>query len=95
MKLPKLTREDLIEVSWVDICEDSVGSPDKATLARRVSVGYFFESRKDGKIQVLITSGTQDQDDHEQRGYCIYPLSVVTSVKKIRKARKATHAKRP
>lgn len=78
-------RDDLIEVSWVDIY-DCPGNPDTAALYRRVSVAYFWEYKDDAGIPSIVTTSTKDADP-EQRGFCIYPAAVVTGIRVIKRHR--------
>ena len=84
-------RGDLVEVQWLDILEDSVGDPDQAELAPRVSVGYFWAVRKSHGIDALVTTTTIDVGTTGQNGYCIYPLDAVARIKMIRKGRGKAH----
>lgn len=80
-------RGDLVCVSWCDIQEDSVGDPSKALVARRKSVGLWWEQREepDG-TGVIVTTTTKDADGtSNQIGYCIYPVGCVTSVRILRR----------
>lgn len=82
-------RGDLVEISWLDICEDVVGDPDEAKLSRRTSYALFWERRKDEHgVEVLVTTTTMDDDLSGQNGYCIYPALCVTRMKVIKRARK-------
>lgn len=87
-------RGDLIEVHWVDIYEDSVGDPRTAKLARRISIGYFWEKRLDGSIPVLVTTITLEQgsEDVSVSGYTVYPESCVLRVKMVRRKRRKREA---
>jgi len=78
---------DLVEVHWVDIYEDSVGDPGVATLARRISVGYFWEEKDDHGIPVVVTTTTLEKDPHSS-GYCVYPKTCVTSLRVLRRKRR-------
>jgi len=84
-------RGDLVEVQWLDILEDSVGDPDRAELAPRVSVGYFWMVRESHGISALVTTTTIDVGATGQNGYCIYPLDAVAKIKMIRKGRGKAH----
>lgn len=79
---------DLIEVHWVDIAEDSSGTPNEASLARRVSVAYYWEEKLDKGIPVLVTTTTIEKDEVTNSGYCIYPFACVTQLRVIRRKRR-------
>jgi hypothetical protein len=82
----KPMRGDLVQLDWVDIYEDPVGDPDKATLKRRTSYALFWERRADATgIDVIITTTTIDEDAPSQQGYCIYPAACVVELKVIKR----------
>lgn len=87
-KIEDLLRGDLIAVDWLDICEDPVGNPADARLARRSSYGIFWERRIDEDVPVLITTTTLDETGPEMQGYCIYPEACVSRVRIIKKKRR-------
>ena len=86
--MPVLLRGDLLKIIWVDILEDSVGNPDRATLAKRTSYGLYWETKLDKGINCLITTTTIDTEEHTQSGYCIYPLSCILDISIIKKVRR-------
>lgn len=79
---------DLIEVHWLDIYEDVQGDPTKATLYKRISVGFFWEEKEDNGIPVIVTTTTIDKDSADS-GYVIYPRCCVTQIKVIRRKRRS------
>ena len=79
---------DLVEVHWHDIMEDNTGEPDKASLARRVSIGYFWEEKLDKGIPCVVTTSTVERDEIVNSGYCIYPKSNITKLSVIRRKRR-------
>ncbi len=81
-------RGDLLEVSWVDIYENSAGDPNTAELARRTSFGLFWEEREDRGIPVIVTTTTIDHDADGQSGFCIYPKACVVKLAVIKRARR-------
>ena len=81
-------RGDFVEVRWVDTSEDPVGDPNKATLSHRVSYGIYWDQRTEGDLPVLVTTTTIDKDGPDQQGYCIYPMSNVTSLLVIKRKRR-------
>ena|SRR3990172_11639165 len=85
--LPPLSRGDLIEIVWVDICEDSIGNPDKTDLLRRTSFGLFWETKLSHGVNSIVTTTTLEED-HSQSGYCIYPTSCIIDLKVIKKAKR-------
>lgn len=85
--IDQFSRGDLVEVSWTDIFEDSVGNPDSAELAVRISIAYYWGVRESHGIKCLVTTTTMDGKDHSQSGYCIYPEGVVKGVKMVRRKR--------
>lgn len=90
-EMPELLRGDLLKIIWVDILEDSVGNPDRASLAKRTSYGLLWETKRDKGINCLVTTTTIDAEEHTQSGYCIYPLSClldISIIKKVRRPRK-------
>ena len=91
----ELRRGDLIEVLWLDILEDSVGDPDRAELAPRVSVGYFWSVGVSHGIKALVTTTTIDVGTTGQNGYCIYPLDAVSNIKIIRKGKGKVYREQP
>jgi len=84
---PALTKGDLVEIVWIDICEDSVGNPDRADLLRRTSFGLFWEFKTSQGVESLVTTNTLE-DDHAQSGYCCYPTSCILDLKVIKKAKR-------
>ena len=84
--LPVMGKGDLLQIDWVDIFENSVGDPRTAKLARRTSFGLLWEVGDDEGVPVIVTTTTIDKDPG-QEGFCIYPLSCVTSVEVVKKAR--------
>ena len=78
-------RGDVVCISWVDIHEDPVGNPEAAKLARRKSVGLFWEEREDDGVPVIVTTTTKDTDGHVQSGYCVYPVGCVTLIRVLRR----------
>lgn len=88
LKPEELIRGDLIEVHWLDIFEDSVGNPDEAEVAPRISVGYFWERKETKGVRVFVTTTTIDREDTSQNGYCAYPEVVITRIKSIRRKRR-------
>lgn len=91
----ELRKGDLIEVLWLDILEDSVGDPDRAELAPRVSVGYFWSVTVSHGIQALVTTTTIDVGTTGQNGYCIYPLDAVSNIKIIRRGKGKVYREQP
>lgn len=91
----ELRKGDLIEVLWLDILEDSVGDPDRAELAPRVSVGYFWSVTMSHGIQALVTTTTIDVGTTGQNGYCIYPLDAVSNIKIIRRGKGKVYREQP
>lgn len=87
------TQGDLVEVHWVDIYENSVGDPTTASLARRISVGYFWEEKDDNGIPALVTTTTLEEDPHVS-GFCIYPKTCVTELRILRRRRRGRKGKR-
>lgn len=88
LALPELYRGDLIEVTWLDIFEDSIGNPDKAEVAHRVSFGLYWAQITQHDHPILITTTTIDNKDDASSGFCAYPLGVVISLKIIKRAKK-------
>jgi hypothetical protein len=82
-----LNRGDLVDITWVDIFEDSVGDPDKAELARRHSVGSVWGEATSFGVECLVTTTTLDERDHAQSGFCIYPKGCVVGVKVLKRKR--------
>jgi hypothetical protein len=78
----------MIEVSWVDIYEDVTGDPDKARLAKRPSLGYFWGRTVFEGIPVLVTTNTLDTELSGQQGYCCYPEACIVAVKVIKRKRR-------
>jgi hypothetical protein len=87
----ELRRGDLIEVHWVDIYEDVIGDPERADVAPRISIGYFWAI----KPGVFVTTTTMDSEATGQNGYCAYPLACVTLVKMIRRGKGKVYRERP
>lgn len=87
-KLEDLLRGDLISVDWVDIQEDVTSDADKASLARRHSIGFFWEIKEDKGIPVLVTTTTLDEEVEGQQGYCCYPRACIVNVKIIKAKRR-------
>lgn len=87
MKEPPL-RGDLIEIHWYDVLEDNVGDPHTASLARRVSIGYFWEEKVDRGVPSLVTTSTVEKSEISNSGYCIYPMSLVSKINVIRRKRR-------
>lgn len=77
-----------MEVTWVDIYEDATGNPDKAALAKRVSLGRLWGHKEDKGMHCFVTTTTVDEDDHTQSGLCIYPDCCILDVKVIKKVRR-------
>ena len=90
-----LRRGDLIEVQWADIFEDSVGNPEKAEMATRVSIGYFWCQKVSHSIPCLVTTTTIDGDTSGQNGYCIYPIAVVIRIRMIRRGKGKVYREQP
>jgi hypothetical protein len=90
---PAPERGDVICVRWIDTAEDPVGNPDLATLAHRTSYGLFYDFRKDGEFNVLVTTTTIDTDGSAQAGYCIYPADNIVNIEVLKKAKKAKKKK--
>lgn len=84
---------DLVRIEWIDIFEDSIGNPEKAELARRTSFGLFWGNKNDAGVECVVTTTTIDKDDHIVSGYCIYPLSCVTKLTIIKRARRPRKSK--
>jgi hypothetical protein len=83
------SRGDLVQIDWVDIYEDPVGDPDKASLKRRTSYAVFWDRRADENgLEVIVTTTTVDDDAATQQGYCIYPAACVVGLKVIKRARR-------
>jgi len=82
---------DLVEIQWVDVYEDPVGSPAEALPCLRISYGIYFAKREmevgGWKLPFIITTTTLDETGPQQSGYCIYPEGVVLDVKVVRKCR--------
>jgi len=79
---------DLVEVQWFDIMEDSTGEADRAALAHRVSIGYFWEEKLDHGIPCVVTTSTTEKGDVVNSGYCIYPKANITKLSVIRRKRR-------
>ena len=86
-RIAKARPGDLVEVSWLDICENPVGDPQEAALARRVSYGLFLERRKDCGVDAIVTTTTRDQFGSHQSGWCIYPVGCIVAVQVVRRAK--------
>jgi hypothetical protein len=81
-------RGDLLEVHWVDIAEDTLGDPDKADLARRVSYGLFWDKKDVMGIPCTVTTTTLDPTELVgQSGWCIYPDACIIALKIVRRVR--------
>lgn len=91
---PEPERGDLVQIDWVDIFEDSVGNPDRAELAARTSIGFFWARKSDRGVECVVTTTTMDAGDHSVSGYCIYPLSCVVKMRIIKRTRRRTRAKK-
>ena len=82
-----MTRGDLLEITWVDITEDSTGDPNVAALSKRISFGFFWAEVDSLGIPSLITTMTRDEDVEEQAGWCIYPKCCILSIEVIKRKR--------
>lgn len=82
-----LQRGDIIKVSWLDIQEDSVGNPDAAKPAARITYGLFWAQEIRGGIECLITTTTEDDDGHQQCGWACFPMGIVTKIDVIKRKR--------
>lgn len=81
--LTPFNRGDAVEVAWVDICEDPTGDPDKAHLATRHDLGYFWSA----KDELVVLTHTMDEDISGQQGWIAIPQSCVREVKILKKRR--------
>lgn len=88
MSVTDLLRGDLVEITWVDIYENPVGNPDEADVARRVSIGLFWERRSNGDGVPMVVTTTTTDDNHDQAGYCCYPEGVIVGLKILKKVRR-------
>jgi hypothetical protein len=87
-------RGDLLEVHWIDIQEDSTGDPNQAYLGARVSYGLFWDRKQDKGVDVLVTTTTIDPEP-ENQGWCCYPVTCVTRLRVVRRARRPRQRKEP
>jgi hypothetical protein len=87
------SRGDIVQIDWVDIYEDPIGDPEKATLKRRKSYAVFWDRRQDvSGTEVIVTTTTIDEDVPAQQGFCIYPAACVLGMRVIKRARRG-HSK--
>ncbi len=83
MKLPRLKRNDPVEVLWVDILQDpswqssDVASESQPALCR--SLGYYLNCER-GCLRISESLNK----DLDQRSVQIFPLGVVLKVRKLR-----------
>jgi hypothetical protein len=80
-----LARGTLIQLTWHDITEDSVGDPTKASMMTRHTYTLFWEQKVDKGLDCIVTTYTLDKESPAQQGWCITPLAVVDSIKVIRR----------
>lgn len=83
--VPVMLRGDLIQVDWVDICEDVTGDPDKAAFSRRTSYGIFWGAISSHGVPGIATTTTLDDEDLKENGYCAYPLGCILGITIIKK----------
>jgi hypothetical protein len=81
-------RGDLVKVTWLDILEDSVGNPDAARPAERVSYALFWAKELRGPVECLVTTTTIDKDNSSQIGYCIYPFGCILKIEVVKRISK-------
>jgi hypothetical protein len=73
-----------VAVYWEDIQEDSVGDPDSAETAERISFGlYMGKKKKGGRLYLTTTTtveGWEARKYGEQSGWCAYPVGAVVKL---------------
>ena len=83
MKLPKLKREDIIEVNWIDITATSswktLEEAECYIAVTAHSVGYFINEDED----VIRISGTKD--DEGSRDVNVIVKGCIKSVSKLKR----------
>lgn len=89
----ELERGTLIKLTWLDITEDSIGDPNKASMMTRHTYTLFWELKKDHDIDCIVTTYTIDKESPAQQGWCITPLNVVEEIEIIRRPKKVKKKK--
>lgn len=87
MILPELHLGDIIQIEWIDICENVTGDLNTAELMKRTSIGIFWGLKESHGIESLVTTTTVDEDPTSS-GYCIYPLFNILDVKVVKRKRR-------
>lgn len=85
--LLNLVQGTLIRLEWLDIYEDSIGDPRKASLGVRNTYTAFWETRDSHGLPCIVTTNTIDKGNPEQQGWCCTPLACVLKVEVIRRPR--------
>jgi len=101
-----VTREDLdgldlkpytlLKVTWFDIANDSVGDPDRVSLAERVTYGLFWKLAidEDSEIDCIVLTVSDDKDDSSQQGWWCIPMACLSEIEVIRRPRKKRETKK-
>jgi hypothetical protein len=89
----ELERGTLIKLAWLDITEDSVGDPTKATMMLRHTYTLFWELKVDHGRDCIVTTYTVDKESPAQQGWCITPLEAVEEIEVIRRPKKTRKKK--
>lgn len=91
----QLERNTLVQYEWADILTDPTGSPEFARLARRTSLGFFWEVKDDDGIEVAVFALMLDKGSREQSGWDCVPIACIESVEILKRpAKKASPRKR-
>jgi len=81
-ELRKLARDTIVEVSWIDPCEDSAGNPDESRIAVRRTLGRVWGMKRNGEgVDLFTLTFTKDLDGPEQSGWICLPSVTVREVR--------------
>lgn len=82
-ELRKLKRDTIVEVGWLDICEDNTGDPRLSHVVLRKTLGRVWGVKRFEGTDVLTLTFTKDSDGPEQAGWICMPVSVSKEVRVV------------
>jgi hypothetical protein len=82
----KLAQHTIVDVGWVDICEDSTGDPRSSYVVLRHTIGRVWGVKRKDKMDLLTLTFTSDPDGPDQSGWICIPTALIREYEVIRLA---------
>lgn len=82
-ELRKLKQHTIVEVGWIDICEEPTGDPRNSYVVLRHTLGRVWDVKRKKGSELITLTFTMDPDGPDQSGWICIPACVVKDLKVI------------